>query len=74
MTEPVQGVAQSAVVTQHSTADERERNRLRHLYSKRFYRAEESATEDQVDISEEAHKKADGVWHRNILEHLESEE
>jgi len=69
MTEPIQGVTRSGGVQRRTTTQER----LRHLYGETS-RHEEEDTDDMVDISEEARKRADGTYHKNILEHIEEDE
>jgi len=70
MTEPVQGVVKTVGVQRRSTMQER----LRHLYGETSHHEEETDTDDLVDISAEARKKADGSYHKNILEHIEEDE
>jgi hypothetical protein len=73
MTEQIQGIASARVVDRRSTA--RERERLRRLYGRvGSHHDEEVKIDDQVDISEEARKRADGTYHKNILEHIEEDE
>ena len=67
MTEPVQGVAKSAGVHRRNTMQER----LRHFYGEHSHHEEETDTNDMVDIADEARKRADGTYHKNILEHIE---
>lgn len=71
MTEQVQGVIKSKAV-EGRTADQKQKN-LRHLYggSGSRHHEEDVETDDQVDISEEARKRADGTYRKNILEHIE---
>lgn len=72
MTEQIQGIASARVVDRRSTA--RERERLRRLYGSVGSRHDEEVkTDDQVDISEEARKRADGTYHKNILEHIKED-
>jgi len=70
MTEPVQGVARSGGVERRSTSQER----LRRLYFLTSHHDKEAEMDDTVDISEEARKRADGTYHKNILEHLEEDD
>jgi len=72
MTEEIQGVAKAGVVHRRSTAQERER--LRRLYGGTgLHHDEDVETDDQVDISEEARKRASGTYRKNILEHIEDD-
>lgn len=73
MTEPVQGVIRSGGVERRSTSQEREQNRerLRRLMRAGRGRDEQCAEDDSVELSEEARRRADGTWRKNILEHLE---
>jgi hypothetical protein len=60
------------VVHRRSTAQERER--LRRLYGGTGpHHDEDVETDDQVDISEEARKRASGTYRKNILEHIEDD-
>lgn len=70
MTEPVQGITRTGRVERRSTSQER----LRRLYFLTSRHVEEAETDDQVDISEEARKRADGTYRKNILEHLEEDD
>jgi len=75
MTEQIQGVASAGVVDRRSAARERERERLRRLYgSAGSHHDEDAEADDQVDISEEARKRANGTYRKNILEHIEEDE
>lgn len=73
MTEPVQGVIRSGGVERRSTSQEREQNRerLRRLMRAGRGHDEQCADDDSVELSEEARRRADGTWRKNILEHLE---
>ncbi len=73
MTEPVQGVIRSGGVERRSTSQEREQNRerLRRLMRADRGHDEQCVEDDSVELSEEARRRADGTWRKNILEHLE---
>jgi|APHig6443717817_1056837.scaffolds.fasta_scaffold49908_3 hypothetical protein len=72
MTEPLQGVVKTGGVERRKTMQERQR----HSYSLLSHHDEheEILTDDTVEISDEARKRADGTYHKNILEHLEDED
>lgn len=72
MTEPVQGVVRTGGVERRKSSQER--LRLRYSTTSHYHKDEKDDTDDMVDISEEAKKRADGTYHKNILEHLKEDE
>jgi len=73
MSEPVQGVVRTGGVERRSSSQERLKRHYP-LTSHHYDDEEKIETGDMVDISEEAHKRADGTYHKSILEHLEEED
>ncbi len=65
MTEPVKEVGRSGGIDRDGKA----RQRLYHLPADNAA-GDADAADDSVDISDEARKRADGSWKKNILEYL----
>lgn len=66
MTEPIQRVGRTTGIGQHRE----HRDRLNQSYGDGTKR-EADPEDDQVDISEEARRRAEGRYKKNILEHIE---